>query len=157
MTWAIRDGSAVDAETCHAVYRDAVHNGTAPLYSAEQAEAWAPTGEPADWLGTRLADGRTWVADLDGEAIGFLTATHAGHLDLFFVRPEWRRRGVSSELYDHMIVWARANRLSKMTTFASHLAKRFLERRGWAVVEMETAIRNGVALDRWKMHLSFSD
>lgn len=149
--YAIRTGTVTDAAACHAVYVDAVRNGTAPLYSAEEARAWAPSEQLEDWLPPRLQAGQTWIAEASGTVVGFLTVTPDGHLDLFFVRPGWRRSGLAAELYERMTAWAGARGIERMSTFASHLARRFLERRGWHVVSGETAIRNGVALKRWEM------
>ncbi|PRY25951.1 GNAT family acetyltransferase [Aliiruegeria haliotis] len=151
MTWTVRRGGAADVEACHDVYYDAVRNGTSPHYSAEQAAAWAPSRKPEDWLEPRLAVGTTWIAESVDRAEGFLTVTDAGHLDFFFVRPQWRRSGLSSALYDQMQAWTDARGLTHLTTYASHLCRRFLERRGWVVLHGETALRNGVELTRWEM------
>ena len=151
MTWYIRDGGTEDAEICHRVYVDAVRNGTAPHYSRAEALAWAPSGETGAWMAQRLAVGTSWVAERDARAQGFLTVTPDGHLDLFFVRPEWRRSGMADALYQAMMGWAGQRGITRMTTDASHLARAFLERRGWQALELERNLRNGVELHRWKM------
>jgi putative acetyltransferase len=151
MTWTIRPGGAADARACHAAYVDAIRNGTAPLYTAEQAKAWAPADDVEDWMPARLENGITWIAERDGRAAGFLTFTPEAHLDFFFVRPEARSGGLAGALYDRMIAWAKAEGHRHLTTHANHLARSFLLRRGWRSVERETAIRRGVALDRRKM------
>ncbi|WP_068110435.1 GNAT family N-acetyltransferase [Tropicimonas marinistellae] len=151
MNWQIRLGSAADAAACHAIYVDAVRNGTAPLYTPEQARAWAPSDTLEDWMPPRLAAGVTWVAEDSGDAAGFLTVTPEGHLDFFFVRPPWHGSGIAAALYGEMSGWAATRGLSHMTTFASHLCRRFLEPRGWEVIAGETVQRNGQELERWKM------
>ncbi|SDK74692.1 GNAT family N-acetyltransferase [Aliiruegeria lutimaris] len=151
MTWQIRDGSAADAVACMAVYVDAVRNGTGRHYNAEQAKAWAPTEDVEDWLPPRLAAGRTWIGWSFERAEGFLTVTENGHLDFFFVRPEARPDGLAGALYERLVDWAEAHDLASLTTDASHLARSFLEKRGWRVTEGETTLRHGVALKRWKM------
>ncbi len=55
-------------------------------------------------------------------------------------------------LYDRMIETARDMGLEGLTTHASHLARRFLDRRGWAVVEEERNLRHGVWLTRFLAH-----
>ncbi len=151
MTWTVRDGGAADAPACHAVYVDAVRNGTAGHYTSAQARAWAPIDTVEDWMPPRLEDGTTWITETDDRAVGFLTVTEGGHLDLFFVRPEWRKQGVAATLYETMMDWARTRGLETMTTDASHLARSFLERRSWRVVVGETTVRSGIELKRWKM------
>ncbi len=151
MTWVIRPGGPADTAACHAVYFDAVRNGTAPHYTAEQAAAWAPSATPDPWLESRLAAGETWIACTNERAEGFLTVTPTGHLDFFFIRPEWRGSGMAAALHDRMADWVADRRLRAQTTYASHLCRRFLERRGWQMLERETAERNGGLLTRWKM------
>lgn len=155
MTCPVRPFRPADAAACLDVYLDAIHNGTAPHYSAEERAAWAPPGREYDhgeWTG-RLADGRTWVAEHEGKVVGFITLDRSGHLDLFFVRPEARLLGVAAKLYEALINTARDGGHTRLTTHASHLARRFLERRGWRVTGEERALRNGVFLTRFAMEL----
>jgi putative acetyltransferase len=149
----LRPGGPEDAAACHAVYVTAVREGAAPLYSLAERMAWAPFDTPEPWMAERLASGTTWLAEADGRLMGFLTATEAGHLDLFFVRPEARRGPVAPALYDAFAAWAAARGLTRLTTHASALARRFLERRGWQVVAEERVLRHGVELTRWAMAL----
>lgn len=151
MSWEIREGGAAEAASCMDVYVDAVRNGTAGHYTPAQALAWAPTEAVEDWLPPRLADGTTWIAWSATRAEGFLTVTPAGHLDFFFVRPEARASGLAAALYAHLMTWADAQGHDHLTTDASHLARSFLEKRGWRMIAGETAIRHGVALKRWRM------
>ena len=151
MNWTIREGTAADAPACHDVYGDAIRNGTAGRYTPEQARAWAPVEDTGEWLAPRLETGVTWIAVSPSRAEGFLTITPAGHLDLFFVRPEARASGLAVTLYERATDWAGARGLNRLTTDASHLARSFLEQRGWRVITGESVIRQGVAIERWQM------
>lgn len=151
MSWMIREGAEADAAACMAVYVDAIRNGTASHYTPEQSLAWAPTEEIEDWLPPRLETGTTWIAWSDTRAEGFLTLTDDGHLDFFFVRPDARKSGLAAALYDCMMEETKAREQAQLTTYASHLARSFLEKRGWRVIEGETTTRHGVELKRWKM------
>lgn len=139
------------AET-YAIYRDAVRVGAAPFYTEEQRRAWVPSDAMEDWWPDRVLGGTTWVAEGDGGLSGFLT-WREGHLDLLFVRPEARRGPVAPALYDRMLAAARDEGHTRLTTHASHLARRFLERRGWSVTDREEIERNGVLLTRFAMVL----
>jgi putative acetyltransferase len=147
----IREFAAEDVAGCIAIYRDAILNGTAPYYTAQDAKAWAPDDpDTGEWSG-RLSTGATWIAETGDGAQGFITLAPHGHLDLFFVRPAARRLGVAALLYERLVPAARADGYATLTTDASHLARRFLERRGWRVQEEERAMRNGVWLTRFRM------
>ena len=85
---------------------------------------------------------------------GFLTAMPEGYLDFFYVRPAQRGTGVAAALYARFLDWTEARGQLVLTTHASHHARRFLEPRGWRVVEEEIVMRNGVPLSRWRMMLT---
>ena len=142
-------GGPADAGRLAHVYFRAVHEGAAPHYTEAQRAAWAPPDDPAPWLPDRLAAGRIWIAEEAGTALGFLAAAGA-YMDLFFVLPEARRGPVAPMLYDAFLASSEAPRL---TTHASALARRFLERRGWQVTAHERTERHGQTLDRWAMAL----
>lgn len=150
---SLREGGPEDRGACFAIYRDAVLNG-ASLYTDAERTAWTPPDDDGLWMESRLTEGVTWIAEAGGRPAGFLTATPAGHLDLFFVRAAHHGTGLGTALYDRFLGWADDTGQATLTTFASHHARRFLEPRGWSVVEKETAIRNGVPLSRWRMALT---
>ncbi|RVT84037.1 GNAT family N-acetyltransferase [Rhodobacteraceae bacterium CCMM004] len=147
----IRRYRSEDAAATYGVYADAVLNGTAPHYTADQARAWVPSDEMEDWWPPRLAGGTAWVAEGDAELTGLISLMGTGYLDMFFVRPSARPAGTAARLYNTLAAHARAAGQARLTTHASHLARRFLERRGWHVVAEETAMRNGVPLTRFAM------
>lgn len=142
-----------EVEQTYAIYRDAVRIGAAPFYTEDQRHAWVPSDEMEDWWPGRVLGGATWVDEGAAGLNGFLTYAD-GHLDLFFVRPEARRGATAPALYDRMLAEARAEGRLGLTSYASHLARRFLERRGWTVVAREETERNGVLLERFAMELS---
>lgn len=153
MTPTIRPYRDGDGPACYGVYFDAVRNGTAPAYSEEQARAWAPSKTDNGEWSHRLSSGTTLVSEEAGQVTGFITLTGEGHLDLFFVRPAARPHGTASMLYDSLLRDVRCHHFTRLTTHASLIARRFLERRGWQVIHEETATRNGVDLIRFLMSL----
>ena len=151
MTITCRPLRAGEAALCYAIYYDAVRIGAAGDYSEAQRIAWAPDDAMPEGWPDRLSSAETWVAE-DGETVlGFLTFDPNGYLDLFFVRPEAKGGGASTALYDKMLTEASARGLPRLTVHASHLARRFLERRGWTVIAPETVERDGVLLHRFEM------
>ncbi|MGI1661131.1 GNAT family N-acetyltransferase [Palleronia sp. KMU-117] len=137
----------------YAIYRDAVRIGATPFYTEVQRRAWVPSDGMEDWWPDRVLGGTTWVDAGATGLDGFLTYID-GHLDLFFVRPAARRGPTAPALYDRMLAHARAEGRRRLTTHASHLARRFLERRGWQVVAREETERGGVLLERFAMEVT---
>ncbi|MBC55844.1 MAG: GNAT family N-acetyltransferase [Confluentimicrobium sp.] len=150
--YQIRPGRPGDGPAAHHVLHAAVHQGAAAFYSAAERAAWAPDGPPApDWE-ARLLSGHTLVAeDRAGAMIGFMTLGHDGFLDFAYVAPGWMGKGVGDALYAALEPIARAAGMRVLSTEASHLARRFFHRHGWATVARQSVIRDGVAITNFRM------
>lgn len=120
-----------DAGCLAQVFNRAVREGTVGAYDADQRAAWASAMDtPPDWS-QRLSEEITLVAERDGQVAGFMTLGRDGFLDLAFVLPEAMGTGVAAALHDRVLVEAEARNLSRLTTEASHLARRFFIKQGW--------------------------
>ncbi|MGB8621910.1 MAG: GNAT family N-acetyltransferase, partial [Paracoccaceae bacterium] len=115
-----------------------------------------PGPVPADWE-ERLLTGICLVAEAPrGTAVGFATLSADGYLDFLYVAPDWMGRGVAGALYDPLEMQARAFGVTALSTEASHLARRFLERRGWRVEARQSVIRHGVPITNFRMEKQLS-
>lgn len=169
---SLRPWRSTDGPACDAVFFRAVREGAAGFYDAAQRAAWAPDPDEAgdgdaDGDGDGDADGDAdggdrlagqWclVAERAGAVVGFMSLTPAGYLDMAFVLPEEMGRGTAGALHDALIDRARAAGLARLDTHASHLARRFLARRGWQVEAAETVDRRGQRLDRFRMSIDLA-
>lgn len=125
---AYREG---DAPRLAQVFDRAVREGTVGAYDAAQRAAWASAMDtPPDWS-RRLSEEITLVAERDGRVAGFMTLGRDGFLDLAFVLPEAMGTGVAAALHDRVLVEADARGMTRLTTDASHLARRFFLKQGW--------------------------
>ena len=129
----------------------AVHEGTRTVYSLRQRLAWAGESIDLAWWRARMAGMQGFVAEAEGEPVGFMTIDAAGYVDLAFVLPSCARRGVGARLLGAVEDWARARGVARLTTHASLAATPFFARHGWAVLAREQVRREGVALDRHHM------
>jgi len=103
------------------------------------------TGEYVGWLAhpisspTRIVAGagvqrrRVLPHPAGGAQEGFTIAegSHAIIINVF-TEPEWRRRGLASLLLEHIIDWARKERLDRLVLHASDDGRRVYERLGFA-------------------------
>lgn len=134
----------------------AVHEGTRNVYSPEQRLAWGgATIDLGRWR-ERIRGMAGFVAEVAGEPVGFITLDGDGHVDLAFVLPSQARRGVGAALLHAVEAQARAQGTPRLTTHASLAAQPLFARHGWEVVEAQTVMRNGVALDRCAMRKPLS-
>lgn len=147
----IRSYRPGDAPALRLIFWRAVQEGTKAAYDQRQRDAWARAPEaPPDWpdrLGTQI----TLVAERDGAAVGFMTLGHDGHLDLAFVAPEAMGTGVAAALHDRVLTEAAARGIDRLTTEASHLARRFLLRQGWREIAAQEVEIGGVRLANFRM------
>lgn len=142
-----------EAAAVYAVFHRAVHEGAAAHYDAEQRNAWAPAAElPESWPAW-LARERTWVGEEDGEILGFMLLEEDGLLDMAFVLPEWRGRGVADAMLGTVLADARQLGLARLRTEASLLARPFFLRHGWTEGARQEIERRGVRMVNFRMHL----
>ena len=137
----------------HGVFYRSVRDGAGAFYTEAQRAVWAP--DPVPMADEFAADDTRilWVAEHGGQIIGVLALEPAGYLDLAFVLPEWMGRGVAQAMYAPLLEWAKESGLKRMTTHASHFARRFFEKQGWRVDSPETVTRDGQDLERFCMSL----
>ncbi|WP_147125499.1 GNAT family N-acetyltransferase [Shimia ponticola] len=143
-----------DAAACAQVYFRAVRDGAVRYYSDAQRRAWAPETPDSTALGEKLLNAETFVAVRDGEVVGFMSMTRAGHIDLAFVLPDEMGRGTADALYAALLNRAVSLGIAELTVDASHLARSFFLRHGWIAGPAETIIRNEVSLSRTFMSLN---
>lgn len=147
----IRPYRPADAGPLAQIYRRAILQGAAAFYTEAERRAWAqPAPDEADWA-ARLGDHITVVADRDGALQGFMTMGRDGHLDLAFVVPEAMGTGVAAALHDRLLYEAARLRLPRLTTEASHLARRFFLKQGWRELAQQSVPRNGERLTNFRM------
>lgn len=149
----IRDYERADADGLAGVFRAAVLEGSAPHYTPEQRAVWAARIDDGPAMHTRL-DGLTClVAENDGGLLGFIALTALGHVDMLFVRPDQRRTGTAGALHEALLARAEAMGHVRLTVHASHLARRFLAKRGWRFEHTEQVTLDGVRLEHHLMTL----
>jgi putative acetyltransferase len=122
-------------------------------YTAEQVTAWVPERRDAEQEHQRSGDGRLVLVALDepGRVVAFIDLEPDGHIDRLFCAPEAAGQGVASRLYDAIETAARSQRIERLFTEASELARRFFERKGFAVLERQDMILRGVPIHNYRM------
>ncbi|MGX6647588.1 GNAT family N-acetyltransferase [Maricaulaceae bacterium MS644] len=139
-----------------ALIHAAVHEGAAGAYTPDQLAAWSPAPRSAAGMAKRLS-GQIILAAEDAAGLsGVFTLTGAGEIDFAYVRPDRKGDGLAGALYDAILQHARARGLATLTVQASHIARRFFEKRGWTLVETQTVRPNGVAMENHRMMIKIS-
>lgn len=133
------------------LFYQSVHAIDPLVYTPEQKEAWAPTPPNyTAWL-ARLNVKKPFVAIIDGHVAGFMELDSDGHIDCTYTHPRFQGMGIASALYEHLLLEARARKISRLYVEASFIAKQFFEHRGFSVVKENTLEKNGVTLINFSM------
>lgn len=147
----IRTATAADHQALAQIFFDAVRIGAAPKYTPAELQAWAP--EPpsgAEWS-DRLAGLAVWLAESGARPLGFFALGVDGYLDLAFVAPDQRGKGVADALHADML---RQPLPALLTTRASRMAHPFFLRMGWQETGRILTHRHGETLEGFAMQFA---
>lgn len=129
----------------------AVHEGTRSAYTYPQRLAWGGQAIDLDRWQARIKTLTGFVAEQDGEPVGFMTIDASGYVDLAFVLPSAMGQGVGKALLAAVEAWAKENGALHLSTAASLVARPFFLTYGWHVLAEEQVQREGVILTRFQM------
>ncbi len=128
------------------LFYDTVHSVNARDYSPLQLDVWATGQVDLEAWHRSFSEHATWIAEVDGQIVGFGDADETGYLDRLYVHKDFQRRGVATALCDRL-----EQGHARMTTHASITALPFFLRRGYAVVREQRVERRGVFLTNFVM------
>ena len=128
------------------VYYSAIHLMASRDYTAEQIHAWAPRDLDMNLWEKRIRGINPFVAELNGEVVGYADLQANGYIDHFFVSVTHSRRGIGSLLMERLLGEAKALGLSELTSDVSRTAQPFYEKFGFVVVEQRGPERRGVII-----------
>lgn len=133
-----------------------VHAGASGAYTPEQLRAWSPEPRSAAEMAARLAGQWIVMAEDGAGPAGVFTLTSDGEIDFAYVRADRKGDGLASRLYDAVLSQARRRGHDALAVQASHVARRFFEKRGWALVATRTVAPNGVEMQNHRMMVTLA-
>ncbi len=147
----IREYRADDAPALRTVYCSAIRETAAKDYSPEQIAAWAPeTVDESRWA-TRMAGISPFVAERDGNVVGYADVQSNGYIDHFFVAGYAARQGVGHALMRRIHSHATAIGLTSLFSDVSITARPFFESWGFAVEGQQSLVVAGISLTNYRM------
>ena len=147
----VRDYVPADVDALIDLFRQAVRRVAIRDYSEAQVRAWAPDmAEREKWV-ERRASRPTWVAEIDGKVAGFTDLEPDGHVDMMYVHPDFKGRGVANALMAKVEEAAAEQKLGRLYTEASITAKPFFEKKGFRVIAPQTVHVRGQDLVNYRM------
>jgi putative acetyltransferase len=128
------------------VYYSAIHLTASRDYTTEQIQAWAPKDLDMILWEKRIRGINPFVAELNGEVVGYADLQANGYIDHFFVSGTHSRRGIGLLLMERLLGEAQALGLSELTSDVSRTAQPFYEKFGFVVVEQRRPERRGIII-----------
>jgi putative acetyltransferase len=128
------------------IYFTAIHLVASHDYTPEQVHAWAPRELDADRWAKKMHEINPYVADLNGELVGYADVQSNGYIDHFFVSGKHARRGIGSLLMKKIFAEAASLGIPLLTSNVSRTAQPFFQRFGFAIVEKRNPEIRGVVV-----------
>lgn len=145
----IRWGTEKDAAVLANVFYASVRAGPSP-YSQAQRAAWMPQPPDPENFAQRLRPMHVILAE-QAEVCGFMAMRSEGYIDLAFILPAHRGRGVFRKLYAEIEIKANDVGITRLWTHASLAAEPAFQAVGFSVIQHETVILAGEELSRTEM------
>lgn len=137
-----------DCPALAALFYDTVHTVNCRDYSADQCDAWADgMVDVAAWNRSFL-EHTTYVAEQDGQIVGFGDISQDGYLDRLYVHARFQRQGVATALCDAL---EGAVKGRPIETHASITARPFFAARGYRTITEQQVVRHGIRLTNFVM------
>lgn len=119
-------------------------------YTQEQVRRWAPDQIESGWS-ERLSRKNPFIAEHDGQIIGFAELEADGHIDRFYCHHQWQRKGVGKQLYKAMEDEASRVKIHLLFAEVSVTAREFFLSRGFEIVREENNLVCGAYAKRFHM------
>ncbi|HPT94324.1 MAG TPA: GNAT family N-acetyltransferase [Microbacteriaceae bacterium] len=148
----IRPYAADDAEATLAVFVAAITVTAAPDYSEAQVLAWArPEDRDTVTWHAAMMRRNSFVAEVDGNVVGFSDVQSDGYIDMMFVSPEHARQGVAGALLREAQERAAALGATRLWANVSVTARPFFEAHGFTLEQVQYPSIGGVVLRNFRM------
>ena len=133
------------------VYFTAIHLVACHDYTVEQVEAWAPRNLDMTLWRNRIRGINPFVADLNGELVGYADVQSNGYIDHFFVSGKHPRRGIGSLLMKRILAEANSLAVASLTSHVSRTAQPFFANFGFVVTEQRYPEVRGIVIPNARM------
>ncbi|MEH2069180.1 MAG: GNAT family N-acetyltransferase [Nostoc sp.] len=147
----IREYRLSDTKAIVKLFYDTIHEINIGDYTQEQVDAWAPKNMDYEVWHKRLQTKLPYIAEDNGEIVGFGELEADGHIDCFYCHSKYQRKGIGSKLLTHLENTAKLQGIKRLYTEASITAKPFFQNKGFSIVREQQVERRGVWLQNYVM------
>jgi putative acetyltransferase len=131
----IRRFQSGEAPALFEVYYSAIHLAASRDYTPEQIKAWAPADLDKDLWAAKMVDIKPFVAEINGEIVGYADVQPSGYIDHFFVSGYHQKEGIGRLLMSAIHDEAASLGLTELTSDVSRTAQPFFQKFGFSIIE----------------------
>lgn len=132
---AIRLFKQSDAQEIANLFHQTVREINIADYTLEQVKAWAPDNlDFRNWAEV-CAQRFTYVAELEGNIVGFGELENNGHIECFYCHKDYQGIGVGKQIYRAIEAKARELKINRLYVEASITALPFFSRLGFQTLQ----------------------
>ena len=143
----LRRATLIDLDAIRQLFYDTITTVNTADYDPTQIAMWAANHANLPRWEIALVEQDFFVAEADGQIVGFSSITRDGYLDFMFVHRDYQRRGIARHLLAAVEVVAAARNLSKIWASVSITARPFFAAHGYTITERLVKTVNGVSFD----------
>ena len=147
----IRKATKYDIPALAELFNNSVQQIVPQEYSSEQVIAWTASTSNLESFSKFILEPLTFVAEADNLILGFGGVDKSGYLSSLYVRGDYNRQGIGSQLLTKIITYAQINRIARLYSYASEFSKPLLEKFCFKVYGEEDISRNGIIFHRYLM------
>jgi putative acetyltransferase len=96
----IRRYQSGEEEILWKLYYDTTHKIVSQSYTKDQVNRWAPQDKDMNEWRQRIKDRNPFVAEENGEILGFAELEQDGHIDMFYCHWLYQRKGIGFKLFN---------------------------------------------------------
>lgn len=129
---------------------DAVRNGDSP-YDEQQRRAWLPAPRAGREWEDRLSSQDIIIAEMDGQAVGFMSLAGEGYIDFAYIRPQAQHSGLFRQMFERIEDRPLERGDRRLWVHASLMAQPAFAAVGFATVRSESVQLGTEQLERFEM------
>lgn len=147
----IRPYCESDASHLWLLFYDTVRQVNIRDYSQAQVEAWAPDHFDAEIWQQRMDLIRPFIAEINGEIVGYADLQDDGLIDHFFCHHQYQGQGVGRSLMQHLLAVGEQRGLFRFYSEVSQTACSFYLKFGFKVIQQQMVHVRGQQLKNYVM------
>lgn len=147
----IRNYKKSDAPDLWRLFYHTIRNINIRDYSQAQVKSWAPDDFDSEVWQTKMDAISPFIAEIDGEIVGYTDLQENGLIDHFFCHHEYQGQGVGRSLMNHVLSVGQSKRISRFYSEVSITACPFYEKFGFTIMKEQTVEVRGEKLKNFVM------